>query len=433
MFITPCARSWEPLEVALRLGRLPGLAWLDGGLTHGREGRFSFVAAAPCETRTRPLSSHAPYALLDELGGDEREAGAFLSSGDVPRWVGYVAYDAAWAGGRAQRLGRAGQPVAHFARHDAWYAFDHACGRGVLVGDDAAACARLEARLEAAPLTDEELAFTAGAVSVTDAGRHRAAIRAALAAIREGDVYQINLARRFLAAFSGSALGLYLRMRNESPVPLGGFLDAGDHAVLGRSMERFLRLDRASGQLWTSPIKGTIARRGDDSSEARELVADPKEHAEHAMVVDLMRNDLSRVCEVGSVQVRELMAVLPFRDLAHLVSTVAGRARPGLGLGSLFADTFPPGSVTGTPKGRAVGLIEALESEARGVYTGAFGFVDRAGGCSFAVAIRTAVVAGGEVAYHAGGGIVAASDEARETAETELKAAAFVRALGGVP
>jgi para-aminobenzoate synthetase component 1 len=429
MYITPCARSWEPLEVALRLGRLPGLAWLDGGLTHGREGRFSFVAAEPCETRAQPLSSPAPYALLDELGGDERQDGAILSSGDVPRWVGYVAYDAAWAG-RARRLGRAGSPVAYFARHDAWYAFDHGTGRGVLVGDDAAACARLEARLGAEPLGDEELAFAAGAVSVTAARRHGAAIGEALAAIREGDVYQINLARRFLAPFSGSALGLYLRMRAESPVPLGGFLDAGDHAVLGRSMERFLRLERKSGVLWTSPIKGTIARGGDDAGEARELVADPKEHAEHAMVVDLMRNDLSRVCEVGTVEVRELMAVLPFRDLSHLVSTVAGRVPAGLGLSALFANTFPPGSVTGTPKERAVALIEALESEARGVYTGAFGFVDRAGGCSFAVAIRTAVVAAGEVAYHAGGGIVAASDAARETAETELKAAAFVRALG---
>ncbi|HEY6877912.1 MAG TPA: chorismate-binding protein, partial [Polyangiales bacterium] len=184
-------------------------------------------------------------------------------------------------------------------------------------------------------------------------------------------------------------------------------------------------------RLVTSPIKGTVARAGDDAAEARGLLADPKERAEHAMVVDLMRNDLSRVCEVGSVRIEELMAVLPFAGLSHLISTIAGRARPGLGIAELLAETFPPGSVTGAPKERVLRAIAALEPVPRGIYCGCYGFLDRAGGCSLAVAIRSAIVHDGYVDYHAGGGIVADSDPQRELNETELKAAMFVRALYG--
>jgi para-aminobenzoate synthetase component 1 len=437
MHITPCASPWEPEAVARRLAQRPGLAWLDGGLSHGREGRFSFVGSDPCELREQRVTSQRPLAELACLrAANEPADGAISPVGPLPRetplWVGYVAYDAAWAGAsRSRHVRGAEQAVLRFARHDAWFAYDHQHGQGFLLGDDAEASARLLARIESGRDDNEALAFTAGPISVTDPDVHRRAIVAALEHIREGNVYEINLARRFAAWFRGSPLGLYLRMREASPVPLGCFMAAGDHALLGRSMERFLRYERHSGALWTSPIKGTIARTGNDEGEARALKADPKEHAEHAMVVDLMRNDLSRVCEMGSVEVRELMAVLPFRDLSHLVSTVAGRARADLTLDELFEGTFPPGSVSGTPKLRALQIIDELESEPRGVYTGAYGFVDREGGCSFAVAIRTAVVRHGIVEYFAGGGIVSASDPERETAETELKARAFLRALHG--
>jgi anthranilate/para-aminobenzoate synthase component I len=218
-------------------------------------------------------------------------------------------------------------------------------------------------------------------------------------------------------------------MRDESPVPFGYFRQEAGAAVLGRSMERFLRYRARDGLLWSSPIKGTIARRGQDTAEAATLRADAKEHAEHAMVVDLMRNDLGRVAEIGSVEVQELMAVLPFAGLSHLVSTVRARARPELAPEQLLALTFPPGSVTGTPKQRALELIEELEDAPRGVYTGALGFVDRAGGLSLAVAIRSAVVCDQHVEYFAGGGIVWGSDPERELAETELKAQVFLRPI----
>jgi anthranilate/para-aminobenzoate synthase component I len=435
VLITPLDKACDPLEVARRFAREAGLAWLDGGLEHGREGRFSYIATAPCDVRLRALGDARPFALLDELVSASSWA-SHAPSGEglpfapetLPCWVGHVCYDAglspALRGARSEPL-----PALRFARYDAWYVFDHERACSYLASDDEAAQHRALARLAAAPVTPEALAFVAGPVEAPPGEQHVHAVTEALALIREGEVYEINLARRLRATFSGSALGLYLRMRELSPVPLGYFVDGGDHAVLGRSMERFLRFCANDRRLWCSPIKGTLARAGDDSAEALLLRADPKEHAEHAMVVDLMRNDLSRVCEVGTVEIAELMAVLPFAGLSHLVSTVEGRMRRDVGLGTLLELTFPPGSVTGAPKERVLKAIEALEPHTRGLYTGCVGFIDRAGGCSFAVAIRTAVIAEGEVSYCAGGGIVADSIPERELNETELKAQLFRAAL----
>ncbi|HKU44274.1 MAG TPA: anthranilate synthase component I family protein, partial [Polyangiales bacterium] len=259
--------------------------------------------------------------------------------------------------------------------------------------------------------------------------KHARAIELALEHIARGDIYQVNLARRFWARYDGSPLALALAMRRESPVPLGMYFDDGRRAVVGRSMERFLRWQRSERRLETRPIKGTVARSGRDLEEQSALLGDPKEHAEHAMIVDLMRNDLGRVAAVGSVRVEQRFAVEPFARLHHLVSTVACTTRPEVRASDILYATFPPGSVTGTPKLRAIETIAALEPVRRGIYTGALGFVDRAGGLSLCVAIRTAVVEAGVASYFAGGGIVEASDIAREIAETELKARVFVDAL----
>jgi para-aminobenzoate synthetase component I len=438
VWLTQLDPATSPLDVALRLARRPGLAWLDGGLEHGREGRFSFVSTVPSEVVEQPLGSPAPLSVLDRLTlPDEVTTAHALAAEDVPLWVGHVAYDAVSARGvsgdaaaakvRTERALHT--PASRFARYAAWYAFDHLEGRAYLVGDDRAACERLQQHALASPLDTTELRFSARALQATKVERHRAAIEAALTLIREGELYEINLARRFVAEFEGSALGLFLRLRRASPVPLGIFIDGGTHAIAGRSMERFLRFRVSDRSLSTSPIKGTLAREGNDAGEAAQLVSDPKERAEHAMVVDLMRNDLSRVCRVGSVQVSELMAVLPFAGLSHLVSTVVGTVQPETTLRGLLEHTFPPGSVTGTPKQRVMRAIAELEDSSRGLYTGCTGFVDRAGGCSFAVAIRTAVVSEGQVEYFAGGGIVADSDPQREADETDLKARMFLRAL----
>jgi para-aminobenzoate synthetase component 1 len=377
----------------------------------------------------------APLSLLARLHAPDRSeprstAHEAPMPEDVPYWIGHVAYDAhPVASARFRHALRAGVPLLRFARYEALFAFDHLSQRASIVGDNEAACARLARLLERPECGPDALRFATGPLQSPPPAAHVAAITRALQHVRDGDVYEINLARRFVTTFTGSPIGLFLAMRAESPVPLGYFHAGEDYALLGRSMERFLRYRTHDRALWTSPIKGTIARQGDDAAEAAALLRDAKEHAEHAMVIDLMRNDLSRVCEVGSVEVEDAFTVLPFAGLSHLISTVRGRALPELTLEQLVTHTFPPGSVTGTPKVRALELIEELEAAARGVYTGAYGFVDRTGGLSLSVAIRTAVVAQGECEYFAGGGIVWGSDPERETRETELKAQVWLRAL----
>ena len=427
-------------HAARALAARPGLAWLDGDGSPG-EGRFSYVASDPVERCVRTLADPAPLSAMRTLGPG---AGGHDDAPDgtprTPRWIGYLAYDAAWAGpGGAHRHARitrdSGDFALCFSRFDAVVAFCHASGDAWIVGDDTDACARLRARLAAAETTD--IGFTVDTLEVPVGGAHLAAVERALALIAAGDLYQVNLARRWTAALRGrdprgAALGLYLAMRRASPVPLGAFLDAGDHRVLARTMERFLDWD--GGTLRTRPIKGTVARTGrTDAADSAALRGDAKELAEHAMIVDLMRNDLGRLAVTGSVRVPQLLEVEPYAGLSHLVSTVECRTRPGVRLDEVLEATFPPGSVTGAPKIRAMEVIETLEPVARGVYCGALGFVDRQGGLSLAVAIRTAVARAGQVVYHAGGGLVMASQPARELAETELKARAFLDAACAPP
>jgi para-aminobenzoate synthetase component 1 len=288
--------------------------------------------------------------------------------------------------------------------------------------------ARVRRRSEG--LTDRKSSVpSVGAIEVDDAAMHREAIEKALDYIGMGEVYEVNVARRWSAPFEGDALRLWQAMRVASRVPLGMFLDGGDHAVLACTMERFIHWDAGSRTLVTRPIKGTIRREATDDGASQRLRADPKEQAEHSMVVDLMRNDLGRVAETGTVKVDAPLIVEPFTGLYHLVSTVRCTTRPEVSLEAVLEATFPPGSVTGAPKIRALEIIEELEQHPRGIYCGALGFIDHDGGLSLAVAIRTATVAEGRVCYWAGGGIVEASDPDREVAETELKARVFLDAV----
>jgi anthranilate/para-aminobenzoate synthase component I len=420
------AAEVDAREAALALRGRAGLVWLDGGPTHPAEGRLSYVASDPVEVRVAHFGDGgSPLSLFRDLGSaptDEKLA--------VPRWVGWVAYDAAFAGkarSAARLVREPALPVVWLGRYDAVLVWDETEGTARIVGDDEAACRRLARRIEHGQ-TDAPRAEV-GEVRVPDPERHLAAIDRALGHIGEGEIYQVNLARRFTAPFAGDPLALYLAMREASPVPLGFYADAGDHAVLSRTMERFLSWDGPEGTLTSRPIKGTIARAGNDETEAETLRADAKERAEHAMIVDLMRNDLGRVAAVGSVEVEAPLVVEPYAGLSHLVSTVRCQTEPGVDLGDILEATFPPGSVTGTPKLRAIDIIESLEETPREVYTGCVGMIDRTGGARLAVAIRTAQIRRGEVVYHAGGGLVEASDPAREVAETELKARVFLDAV----
>lgn len=407
-------------DAALRLRAHGGLVWLDADGA-SEAGRRLYLGAAPVETLRVPWGEDALQALAAlGHGGDRR-----------PRWIGYVAYDAFWARSHATpRMERGPWPVLLLHRYDALLEVDLRESTARLIADDEAALERAKKRLASDPsaLGDVRVA----ALRVTPRATHAAAVERAREHIAAGEVYQVNLARAWRGPFEGDALALWMAMREASPVPLGLYVDGGDHQVLARTMERFLEWHpdaEGRGPIETRPIKGTIARGGDDDGEAAALRADPKEHAEHAMIVDLVRNDLGRVAETGSVSVGEPFAVEPYAKLSHLVSTVQAITRPGTDLADVLRATFPPGSVTGAPKSSALRIIEALEPVPRGAYCGAVGYVDGAGGLSLAVAIRTAFVGGGEVRYYAGGGLVWDSDPQREVAETELKARVFLDAL----
>lgn len=408
-------------------------SWLDGDGA-SELGRRSFVSLVVGDTRALRGTTIGATEIGALFGGLEGEAapddGPELARA-APRATLALAYDLAWAmraslGLRTTpRLARSDAALLGFVtRHAAVLAVDHHSGRAVVVADDDDAMSLALARLEAARTAVLPHAMLS-AIEAEPREVHRAAIEIALAEIGRGELYQVNLARRFVAQLEGPPLALALAMREASPVPLGAYLEGPDGLVLvARTMERFLSFDPVSRRLETRPIKGTKPRgESSDALVATALRQDEKERAEHAMIVDLMRNDLGRLAVPGSVLAKDVMRIEPYARLSHMVSIVEARARDDVSFADVLMATFPPGSVTGTPKLRAIERIEALERFPRGFYTGAVGSVARDGTLSLAVAIRTASIERGVVTYFAGGGIVEASDPSREVDETELKTA----------
>ena len=263
---------------------------------------------------------------------------------------------------------------------------------------------------------------------------YRQAVARILKYIRAGDVYQVNFAQRLSARLSGNPLVLFTRLVRAHPMPLSTYFDAGSFQILSNSPELFLA--RRGRQIVTRPIKGTRGRGRTPDEDVRrrgELLRDPKERAEHVMIVDLERNDLGRVCRPGSVEVRNFATVETYPTLHHLVSTVHGELEDDVTSTDIVRATFPGGSITGAPKIRAMEIIDTLEPHSRGVYTGALGMIDAWGDMHFNLAIRTGIVASGTIYYGSGGGIVADSDPDAEYAESLLKAEALLGVLGARP
>jgi para-aminobenzoate synthetase component I len=248
--------------------------------------------------------------------------------------------------------------------------------------------------------------------------------------VAAGDIFQVNLSRRFEARISVSAAELYLKLRRINPAPMAAYLGGGDFAIVSASPERFLRVrgDRAE----TRPIKGTRPRGRtpeEDAALAQELRRSEKDAAELAMIVDLERNDLGRVCSYGTVRVTRPKALESFPTVHHLVATVVGRLHSGCDRMELLKATFPGGSITGAPKIRAMQIIDELEPTRRSVYTGAIGYLGFDGGMDLNIAIRTFLVQGDRAWFQAGGGIVADSQPESEYEETAQKARALIEAV----
>ncbi len=248
--------------------------------------------------------------------------------------------------------------------------------------------------------------------------------------IHAGDCFQVNIAQRLATPQHDAPQVIYQRLRERNPAPFAGYFDLGDYVLASASPERFLRLHQ--GEVETRPIKGTRSRGltpEEDFARADDLRASDKDRAENVMIVDLLRNDLGRVCEYGSIRVPALCRLESFQYVHHLVSEVRGRLRPGLDGIDLLKATFPGGSVTGAPKIRAMEIITELEGVARGPYCGSLGFLGFDGAMDMNILIRTLVLGRGWIHFSVGGGIVADSDPEREYEETWHKAEGLLRAL----
>lgn len=264
------------------------------------------------------------------------------------------------------------------------------------------------------PLTDEE---------------HKANIRRGIAHCKRGDVFQIVLSRRFIQHYEGDDFELYRALRRINPSPYLFYFDFGGFRIFGSSPETHCRIED-NGMAYIDPIAGTTRRQGNteaDAKAAAALLADPKENAEHTMLVDLARNDLNRHC--SEVEVEFLKDTQFYSHVIHLVSRVRGRVRPGTNAIKLLADTFPAGTLSGAPKVRALQLISQYEPHNRGAYGGCIGFIGLNGTLNQAITIRSFVSRNGELWFQAGGGIVAASDEGYELQEVNNKLGALRKAI----
>ncbi len=432
----------------------PWAVFLDSGRPDSPEGRYDILTADPyltLSTRGRHTelsdasgsrrSEEDPFDLLRRSLGEPVERHLELPfCGGAVGWFGYD------LGRRIERLPDWARDVEQLpdmavGLYDWALVVDHERRRSLLVGQgrDPATERRLRSLQrqfrEPPPRPAAEPFRITGPVQCNlDRQRYGAAFARIKDYIREGDCYQVNFARRFSAPALGDPWQAYLDLRRRNPAPFGVYMNHPDARILGSSPERFLRV--SGGQVETRPIKGTRPRDADPASDqalVRELAASPKDRAENLMIVDLLRNDLGRVCRPGSVKVPELFRVESFATVHHLVSTVTGELAPGRDALGLLRACFPGGSITGAPKLRAMEIIEELEPHRRGVYCGSMGYIGFDGNMDSNIAIRTLVYSRGEIRCWAGGGIVQDSEEQSEFDETLHKAEAMLRLMTPAP
>jgi para-aminobenzoate synthetase component 1 len=401
----------EPFAAALALQHEPGLVLLESMPGFGRLGTRSYLAARPAEVATDGL------AALDRLGGGW--------------WAGWLSYDLGREVERLPDLGREdlGLPPLALGRFDTWIEFDHDRRTAEIRGEgDADHLARA---LKGAGPPPRHAPIGEWRTSLPRPD-YEAAVQRAIDYIRAGDIFQVNLSQRLSADWSGDAFALYARLRQESPAPYAALVRLGGADVISASPERFL--SRRGDAVETRPIKGTRPRDPDAAADRRlalSLRSSAKDIAENVMIVDLARNDLGRIARYGTVSVKELCALESHPGVHHLVSTIEARTRAGVSAAGVIRATFPPGSVTGAPKVRALEVIEELEPVRRGPYCGAIGWFGPGEELELSVAIRTLIAAGDTLHLHVGGAVTADSDPAAEWQESMHKAARLLRAAGG--
>lgn len=403
--------------------------------------------------RAEVLEERDPLEVLDALLEEVRVPEEALASSPFPFRAGAVGYLGYEAGHFVERLPDEGTddlsfPDLDFAFYDAVLAHDHATGesfvsavgRGATRAEaNAHALARAtRLRTQIARFEGDEAASFAWPdrpppvdATVTERARYEARVVRALEHIAAGDVFELCLTHRIEVPYRGSPWALYRALREENPAPFAAMLTFPEGDLVASSPERFLRVDGAR-RAESRPIKGTRPRGAtpeEDAHLAAELASSPKDQAEHNMIVDLVRSDLGRVCRFGSVAVPELRAVVPYANVHQMVSTITGELGEEARAVDLVRACFPGGSMTGAPKIEAMKIIDGLEPVKRGIYSGAMGYFDVAGGLDLAMVIRSVVLSGGRATFGVGGAIVADSTPSGEYDETLHKARALTRAV----
>jgi para-aminobenzoate synthetase component 1 len=450
----------DPWQVCLRLSSLPHLLFLDSSGDHPALGRYSFVMADPFDwLQARGGQGGDPFAMLRErmrCWTTETLPGLPPFQGGA---AGLFGYDLCH---HIERLPRPPRdefqmPDMAVGFYDWVVAFDHAQGRAWIISTGLPAInpakrqsrayqqSRVVKKLLAGaaipnrprdtadvvdPGSNYPLPGLPGVSSNFDRPGYLKAVRRAVEYIHAGDCFQVNLSQRLLHRADQHPLELYRRLRERNPAPFAGYFDLGDFVIASASPERFLHVE--NGEVETRPIKGTRPRGAtldEDRRQINDLLHSAKDRAENVMIVDLLRNDLGRVCAYGSISVPAVCKLETYEHVHHLVSEVRGRLRPEMGPVDLLRAAFPGGSVTGAPKVRAMEIIAELEPTARGPYCGSLGYTGFDGSMDTNILIRTFTIGRGWMQFPVGGGIVADSDPDDESAETLHKAVGLLRAL----
>jgi len=434
-----------------------GQAWsllLDSALLEGARGRYSYICVAPYQTllaRDGELFldgcalSGDPFARLEEL----------LARTILPHLSGLPPFQGGAAGFLGYELGRFLEkfpvtgvddmhlPDLALGFYDQIIAFDAVARRAWIIARDVGAkdgpqrLARLRTAItaaRAAPLAPVQAAHVHASWTVNfSRTAYEKTIQRVKDYILEGDIFQANIAQRFAIALDGdfNRFDFYRRLREVNAAPFAAFMQMGGFALASASPESFIKLSGAKVE--TRPVKGTRPRGPtpqQDQALAQELISSEKDRAENVMIVDLLRNDLSRVCQDGSIAVPALCDLESYASVHHLVSVVTGDLRPGLGPVDVLRAAFPGGSITGAPKIRAMEVIAELEPHRRGPYCGSMGYIGFDASMMMNIAIRTVAMNAQQAVFHAGGGIVTDSEPAAEYAECLAKARAIFTAFG---
>lgn len=430
------------------VAHLPWAVWLDSGFPHSDQGRFDIIAAEPALTLTTRgeitqinrngsviFSNQDPFSLLKEalqVSRHEGFAGLPFNGGAI----GYFSYDLARRIEKLPVIAIDAEQIPELAVgiYNWAVVVDHLRRQTFLVGHgcDEFHWQLLIGLFSQIPANPQQNTFklTGDVKTNTTKLDYSHAFDQIKHYLKEGDCYQVNLSQRFAASCSGDPWGAYRLLREMNSAPFSAYLNFPEVQILSSSPERFLKL--INGQVETKPIKGTRPRKAypaSDWHQIDQLRYSPKDRAENLMIVDLLRNDLSKTCKKGSVKVPALFAVESYATVHHLVSTVSGTLAPDKHALDLLKTCFPGGSITGAPKIRAMEIIEELEPNRRGVYCGAIGYIGFDGNMDSNIAIRTLVHSNNTIRFWAGGGIVNDSELEEEYQECFDKAAALLKLL----